>query len=323
MAEHPEHFFTSEGDAEPKRHHYAISDTLGAILASGTVVIASKKHYIGPYIGVSGNGRFSSSEVFIGRIVEVTRDMSAIPENEREFLESSHEGATQVQFAKLRLFNPEPNLQGIRRCATNHPRAKHIPEITATMRFVWVSSTAIKDLAFLFSYEEITSSVLSLQGMARVFLLRYDDLGNNVSSICPFPEDFSNCLGESYANRMWSAIVIVHTELRKAMNTSRLSTGIIGRNKKTINLCKEAWNYLKHCVSSAGIHSTPSTSRKKKFFHCPEAFLKTVKRSMHLQVETLVFPMEVDLVGVNLLLGDVATIGTRSHRPRARNLAGQ
>jgi hypothetical protein len=44
---------------------------------------------------------------------------------------------------------------------------------------------------------------------------------------------------------------------------------------------------------------------------------------MYLQVETSVFPMEQDLVGVNLLLGDVATIGARSHRPRARNLAGQ
>ncbi len=72
LAEQPEHFFSSEGDEEPKKRHFAILDALGAIFKSGTIEIAAKQKCVGPYADVSGTGQFKSSEVFMGRIIGVT-----------------------------------------------------------------------------------------------------------------------------------------------------------------------------------------------------------------------------------------------------------
>ena len=106
-------------------------------------------------------------------------------------------------------------------------------------------NACLSGLAFLLSLEEITSSSVSVQGMAWVFLLRYDIEGTEIGTpINRFPEDYEGYNGgQSYANRMWRATVLLQLELRRAMNTAKVSTRIFGHVRKSLNMNREEWDF--------------------------------------------------------------------------------
>ena len=94
-----------------------------------------------------------------------------------------------AQFIQLQIFDVAANLTAVRGNACNHPRARRIPEVVETRKFVWVASHAVKDLAFLFYVDESADSVFSVQGMSRAFLLRYDLDGKELKRTNRFPDD--------------------------------------------------------------------------------------------------------------------------------------
>jgi hypothetical protein len=313
MMAHPRHFFASAIDAEPRHNQMVLLPSLKATISTGTVVVARAEPKDG-----DGDG---SDESWIGRIITVKEKFADVPREQREFISELEQSG--LHFVQLQLFKFADNLLSFRRCASTDTRVRHVNEITTSLQFVWVASSMVIGLAFLFSHEEIRASCITIQGMERAYLLRYDFEGKEIheASIFRFPDDYDDYGGsQSYASRMWRAIVLLQLELRRAMNTAKVSTGLFGRVRRTFNMNREEWDFLTYCLK---IDVSVPQQNRKRYFHCPEPFLRTKKRAMILEVKQLEFNSEQDFERLNSLLGEACTIGARSHRPKARDNTGQ
>ncbi len=104
-----------------------------------------------------------------------------------------------------------------------------------------------------FSHQEVITSFFSLQGMFRIFLLRYNKSENNASRICPFQEDAQMVCENPTTQLNLECNCYLHTELQKAMNALRVLTGMIGWNNNN-QLEQGGWSNLPKTLRIKCVH---------------------------------------------------------------------
>ena len=140
--------------------------------------------------------------------------------------------------------------------ASDNPRYRFVHEVAVSSEYCWIPASFIVDLAFIFTPSTIEKSFVNIQGMKRASFVRYTSGGQELNStFISFPddyEDFGDYYAESFPKRIWRSLSALQLELRRAMNTTKSSSGLYSRQKRVIATSTDVWSYLSHITDLEG-----------------------------------------------------------------------
>ena len=210
-------------------------------------------------------------------------------------------------------------MQQLRLLPNCDPLCKWIPQILRTKESKWIASKSVKSIAWVFSQSCIDSLPHEgHQGMANLFLLRYDDTGAPIVRGChPFLSGyprFAMHLADCYLERVWNSIQTLRAEICRHLGRYSEKQGLFARVSSNIVFGKEAWRFLMLNVRAFVRRPITRMARTTKRVLTPGMVLSSkpiVYDSVFVRFET-----EQELSVLSSVLGELITVEVRKRRPK-------
>jgi len=322
----PRFQFASLEDIEPQEGSclsVVYVSSLKSFLNIGTHVLLE----VAPVDEFAADEEEESPAPMVATIVDIAHSTVGIPPAE---IEHCNKARIMVKLNILERFDTEMyRTTGKAKSLDNTSR--HVPELYQTLDYVWVDSTKITDIVFVFTLSEIKENVhVPLQGMERGFAIRYWYNGETMKHVPkwrPFPcrsvmdkgdsedDEEEDGFAESYSRRIWNGVLDIRDEIRSGLNSSSGKQGVtVHRNYRKVSISTETWHYFKTAMGEAGVHVT--RAERKRCDKILRPFFKRVKRPRVVRTEFFSLAEDEEFDALSNLLGEASTFGYRQKWPK-------
>jgi hypothetical protein len=210
--------------------------------------------------------------------------------------------------------------QDLRLRRFTNPLYKWIPQILRTPRCKWVDTTCVESIAWVFQTQHLDSNPHEgHQGMANLFLLHYNDLGELLSTagcfpFCSYYSMYSLILADCHQERVWNGLQILRAEICRHLGRYSEKQGSFTRISSQVVLCREAWQFLLSKVERATGPPIGRNACNSKRVLQPGLVLKSTRNVFY---STMIrFETEGQLKCLSSVLGELITMEVRKRRPK-------
>jgi hypothetical protein len=198
--------------------------------------------------------------------------------------------------------------------------AKDLAEIVLTPKTTNYFSFEeyVIDLAFVFTEEQLFESGAYLDGIANAYVCRFEDNGEEVKGIMPFPcqQPFNLCpLPQSYAAKVFFDIEALRARMYLDLNRRSELQGDVAKTYNCIPFSAETWAYFKWKLDDFEVKPI----RKKVFFYGLTRQMKRIKLQVNSYIELLRIDTSEGMESLRSILGSTISYGLRAQKASVRD----